>query len=286
MIKPVKKIHIRKEDSHKGDFGKVLVVAGSTGMTGAAYLTSYGAIRSGGGLVTCCIPESLNTIMEIKLTEVMTLPVNETKMPGYMGLRAKKTILDFAAGCDAVAIGPGLGGKEETRKLIRELIRKIECPIVIDADGINALAGNTAILKKRKGRTIITPHPGEMARLINKETSYVQLQRVETAKTVARENGIVVCLKGHKTVVTTPEGQIFVNDTGNSGMATGGTGDVLTGMIASFLGQGIDDFSAATSAVYLHGLAGDIAADKLTQFSMTAGDIIDYLPLAFKKSGL
>ena len=254
-------------------------------MTGAAYLCSMGALRSGSGLVINGIPESLNQIMEIKLTEAMTLPLPENKAGG-IGLRAKNVILDFAEKCQAVAIGPGIGGSDETRKLVKELLKKIECPVVLDADGLNALGGNISLLKKRKGVTVITPHPGEMAGLIKKEVSFIQLQRVETAKKIAKEAGAIVCLKGEKTVVASPEGQTFVNNTGNSGMATGGTGDILTGMIASFIGQGVEEYSACISSVHLHGLAGDLASAELGPFGMIAGDIIKYLPQAFKKSGL
>ncbi|MFC1570354.1 NAD(P)H-hydrate dehydratase [Candidatus Omnitrophota bacterium] len=279
------KISTRKEDSHKGDYGRIFIVAGSPGMTGAATLASLGALRTGSGLVTCGVPKSLNSIMEIKLTEVMTLPLAETK-DGLLGLKAKKSVLDFAAKCNAVAIGPGLGSGEETRKLVKDLLKKIECPVVLDADGLNALEGKTALIKKRKQVTVITPHPGEMSRLIKKDVAFIQKQRVEVAKKAAKDLGVIVCLKGHRTVVANPEGQVYVNDTGNSGMATGGTGDVLTGMIASFVGQGVEAYSAAVSAVYLHGLAGDVAAERKGAFSMIASDLLDTLPEAFDKAGI
>lgn len=285
MRKHIEKIPERREDSHKGDYGKVFVIAGSPGMTGAAYLCCQGALRAGSGLVTNGIPESLNEIMEVKLTEAMTLPLAESKEHS-LSRKAKGAILDFSGKCDVVAMGPGLGRAEETRGLVKELIEEIECPIVLDADGINALEGNTAFLKKRKQRMIITPHPGEIARLIKKDVSFVQAGREEIAKNLARSTGTVVCLKGHKTVVADPGGQTYVNGTGNSGMATGGTGDVLTGMIASFIGQGISDFSSAVLAAYLHGLAGDIAAEKKGPFSIIATDILDCLPEAFRKAGL
>lgn len=279
------KIPGRKEDSHKGDYGRVLIVAGSKGMTGAAYLAALGALRSGSGLVTCGVPESLNTIMEIKLTEAMTLPLPENKDNG-LGLKSKKIILDFSAKCDVVAIGPGLGTSDGTKKLVRELLKRIKCPVVLDADGINALEGKMGIIKRRKLKTVLTPHPGEMARLIRKDIDFVQRHRVEVTKDAAKASGAIVCLKGHKTVVASPEGEVYVNDTGNSGMATGGMGDVLTGMVASFIGQGIEFFSAVVSAVYLHGLAGDIAAEEMGPFSMLATDLVKFLPSAFDKSGI
>lgn len=279
------KISTRKKDSHKGDYGRVLIVAGSPGMTGAATLASLGALRAGSGLVTCAVPQSLNSIMEIKLTEVMTLPLAEAK-GGLMGLKAKKSVLDFAAKCNAVAIGPGLGSSEEICKLVKALLQEIECPVVIDADGLNALEGKIALIKKRKQGTVITPHPGEMSRLIKKDIAFIQRQRVEVAKKAAKDLGAVVCLKGHRTVVASPEGQVYVNDTGNSGMATGGTGDILTGMITSFIGQGVEAYSAAVSAVYLHGLAGDVAAERKGAFSMIASDMLDTMPEAFDKAGV
>ncbi|MFH1552561.1 MAG: NAD(P)H-hydrate dehydratase [Candidatus Omnitrophota bacterium] len=279
------KIPVRREESHKGDYGRVLVLAGSRGMTGAAYLSSQGALLAGSGLVISGIPESLNGIMEVKLTEVMTLPLAETENHS-LSPKAKGSILDFSKKCDVVVIGPGLGGDRQTRILVKELIEEIESPVVLDADGINALEGDLEPLIKRNSRTVITPHPGEMARLVGKDIESVQSNRIETAKSVAEVTGAIVCLKGHRTVVANPEGMTYINETGNSGMASGGTGDVLTGMIASFIGQGVDDYSATVSAVYLHGMAGDIAAEKKGAFSMIASDILEYMPEAFDKAGI
>ena len=281
----IEKMPSRRENSHKGDYGRVLVIAGSPGMTGAAFLCSQGALVSGSGLVTCGIPVSLNDIMEVKLTEVMTLPLEETRNRS-LSLRAKKAILAFAQKCDVVALGPGLGNDAETRSLVVELLEAVEHPIVLDADGINALEGEPRLLKKREYRTVVTPHPGEMARLTGKDVAGVQANRLEAAVNVAEETGAVICLKGHKTVVASPDGTTYVNGTGNSGMATGGMGDILTGMIASFIGQGVDDLSAAISAVYLHGLAGDIAAEKKGPFCMIASDVLECLSEAFDKEGV
>ncbi|MFH1845966.1 MAG: NAD(P)H-hydrate dehydratase [Candidatus Omnitrophota bacterium] len=276
---------VRKEDSHKGDYGKVFVIAGSRGMTGAAFLCGQAALLSGSGLVTNGVPHSLNRIMEVKFTEVMTLPLPATKNEG-LSLKSKNKILEFSDKCDAIAIGPGLGREQETQELVKALVKQIEKPMVIDADAINAFDGQMDLLTKRSARTVITPHPGEMARLLRKEISEVQNNRVEIAKSVAEISGVVVCLKGHRTVVADPDGKIYINETGNSGMASGGTGDVLTGMIASFLGQGLDDFSAAVSAVYLHGMAGDLAAEKTGLFSLTATDILKNISSAFDKAGI
>lgn len=281
----IKKISPRKKDSHKGDYGRVLVVAGSPGMTGASCLCAMGALRAGSGLVTCSVPESLNSIIEAKLTEVMSLPLEETKS-GTFSARALKPLVSFSSGCDVVAIGPGLGLSIDVKKLVKGLLKEVEVPIVLDADGLNSLGGQTSSLKKRKAPTVITPHPGELARLVKKDIPSVQKKRSDVAKKVALDTGCVVVLKGHRTVVASSKGDTYVNETGNSGMATGGTGDVLTGMIASFIGQGIEAYSAAVSAVYLHGLAGDVAANEKGIFSLIASDIIESLPEAFKKAGI
>lgn len=284
--KHISKIPQRKPDSHKGDYGRVLVVAGSLGKTGAAFLASQGALFCGSGLVTCGIPESLHDIMAVKFTEVMTLALAETGERS-LSLKAEESILDFSRGCDVVIIGPGLGMNAETAVLVGELVKEIECPIVLDADGINAMEGQLGIFKKRKGKgTILTPHPGEMARLLGKTIEEVQKNRLNITKDAAALTGAIICLKGHRTIVADSSGMTYTNETGNSGMATGGTGDVLTGMIGSFVGQGVDYFSAAVSGVYLHGLAGDVAAEKKGAFSMTATDLFTYLPEAFKRAGI
>lgn len=281
----IEKIPERSKSSHKGDYGRIFIIAGSQGMTGAAFLSAEGALLTGSGLITAGIPESLNCIMEIKLTEVMTLPLPETKNIS-LSLKAKPQILEFSEKCDAVAIGPGIGTDDETQKLVRELLEEIEKPIVLDADGINALIGNLEIIKNRRNETVITPHPGEMARLTGTNIGEVQSKRKCVAKNAAELTGAVVCLKGHGTVVADPSGKVYVNETGNSGMATGGTGDILTGMIASLVGQKVDARSAAIASVYLHGLAGDIAAEKKGQFSMRATDILNNIPEAFDKAGI
>ena len=215
----------------------------------------------------------------------MTLPLEETA-DQTLSLKAKAKIRDFSKKCDVAAIGPGLGSNNQVSSLVKELLVVLEVPVVLDADGINALGGELELLKKRELPTVVTPHPGEMSRLTGKDIAEVQSMRGDVAKSVAEITGTIVCLKGHATVVASPDGRIYINDTGNSGMATGGAGDILTGMIASFIGQGVDVFSAAVSAVYLHGLAGDIAAEEKGQFCMIASDILACLPAAFKKSGI
>ena len=272
----------RKKDTHKGDYGHVFVVAGSRGLTGAAYLASQAALLSGSGLVTCGIPESLNCIMEIKLTEAMTLPLPETKAVS-LAMSAEQPIVDFAKTCDVVAFGPGLSRDAQTLKLTRNVIKKLRKPLVLDADGIIALAGNCEILKKRSAPTVLTPHPGEMSCLTGRDKRVIQLDREKAASRFAKKYNVILVLKGHRTVVAGPKGELYVNKTGNSGMSTAGVGDVLTGMIASFIGQGINPYSAAVIGVYLHGLAGDIAARDKGQFSMIASDLLAELPQAIKK---
>lgn len=280
------KISRKPGDSHKGDYGRVFVVAGSKGMTGAACLCAMGALRSGSGLVTCAVPDSLNGIMETKLTEVMTFPLPDNEAGTAFGPGAMKGIVSFSEKCDAVAVGPGLGTSSEIKKIVRGILAKVNKPVVLDADGLNCIAGSMGVLKKRPSATVLTPHPGEMSKLINKETGFISENRVETAKELAFSSGAIVCLKGHRTVVADPGGDVFVNTTGNSGMATGGSGDVLTGMIASMIGQGIAPYSASVIAVYLHGLAGDIAVQKKGPFGMIASDILEFLPEAFSKAGI
>jgi len=277
----IAKIPKRKPDSHKGDYGHVFVIAGSIGMTGAAYLTSQAAMLSGSGLVTLGAAKSINEIMEVKLTEVMTLSLMDTK-DGSLSLFSEKDILDFSKSVDVVVIGPGLSKNRETQHLARNLIRKIEKPLVIDADGINAMAGHREVIKYRRYKTVITPHPGEMAKLINRDIEYINQHRERIAKTVSRAYNCITVLKGYKTVVTSSLRELYINDTGNAGMSTAGAGDVLTGMVASFIGQGIDLFSSAVLAVYLHGKAGDLAAREYGQSSLIASNILDKIPIVLK----
>ena len=280
--KHLSKIPPRKQDTHKGDFGHVFVLAGSVGMTGAAYLASQAALLAGSGIVTCGIPKSLNAIMEVKLTEAMTLALSETR-EGSISLSAEKDVLDFAKKIDVIAMGPGLSRHKETLKLARNLLKKINKPFVLDADGAIALTGYCDILKKRSTPTILTPHPGEMSRLVGKDIRAIQKSREKIASDFAKKYKIILVLKGRQTVVANSRGDIYKNRTGNSGMSTAGVGDVLTGMISSFVGQGIDPYSAAVIGVYLHGRAGDIAANEKGQFSLIASDLLDKLPQAIKE---
>jgi len=271
----------RSPDAHKGDFGHVLVIAGSNGYTGAAYLTSQATILSGAGLVTLAVGKGIYPIMAEKLTEVMVRPFFETK-DSSLSLLAEKELLNFCEKCNCVAIGPGISQNKETQNLVRSFTKKCGKPLVIDADGLNAFAGHAEDLKHIQAPHVLTPHPGEMARLIGKEAVDVQANRKDIALNFAREYNNVLVLKGHKTVVASPTGECYINETGNAGMASGGVGDVLTGIIAAFIAQGLDTFTAAVLGVYIHGLAGDIAAKGKGVLALIATDLLDKLPEALK----
>jgi NAD(P)H-hydrate epimerase len=274
-------IPVRKLGSHKGDFGHVFVLAGSVGLSGAAHLTSQACLLSGAGLVTLGIPKNLNPIMEVKLTEVMTRPLAETKQLS-LSLKASSQIKKILPKINALAIGPGLSRNSQTQELVRKLLLTLEKPLVLDADGINALIGKIKLLYNVKAPVVITPHPGEMARLLSVKTAEIQKNRIKIAKNFAKKYKVVVVLKGYRTVVANQDGKPYINETGNPGMASAGCGDVLTGIIASFLGQGISPYPAAKLAVYLHGLAADYAVKEKGQTSLIATDILDKLPRAFK----
>src|SRR5574337_969826 len=280
-INDIAKILPRKPDTHKGDYGRVLVLAGSSGMTGAACLCSSAALRAGAGLVTLGIPESLHGIVASKLTCVMTHPLPETHLKTLSEL-GRQDILDFSQRFDVVAIGPGLSQYLETRRLVLWLLQSLDRPIVLDADGINALADDPKILQQIKKQIVLTPHPGEMARLLGiPSTREIQSKRLEVSKMFVKgKNNATLVLKGHQTLVVNEE-KFYINKTGNPGMATAGAGDVLTGMIAAFLGQNYPPFEAAQLGVYLHGLAGDLAAQEMGEISIIATDILDKLPKAF-----
>lgn len=272
----------REPETHKGDYGRVLVVAGSLGMTGAAYLSSQAALISGCGLVNLVIPKSLNTIMEVKLTEAITLPQKETE-EGTLSIKAYDSIINLSKTCHVAAMGCGLSRHPETEDLIQKLIKSLEIPMVLDADALNAASKDPNILKETKSRIVITPHPGEMARILKTTTQEIQKERFKIALDFACKYGVIVVLKGHKTIVVDEHGSNYINTTGNPGMATGGMGDILTGMIASFIGQGLDPFGASKLGVYIHGLSADIAASKKGQISLIASDVLNYIPEAIKK---
>ena len=271
--------------SYKGSYGRVLVVAGSTGMTGAAALASEAALRVGAGLVTLAIPQSLNTILEVKLSEVMTLPLPETEA-GSLAESSTSTILEYAKKTKSLlAIGPGISQHPETVGLVHQLIsenhkQELGLRMVIDADGLNALAQATDLIPLLGTETVLTPHPGEMARLTNTPISTLESNRIGTAEEFANQHGVTLVLKGAPTITSNPNGETWVNSTGNAGMATAGMGDVLTGIIAGLMAQNMSSETAAMLGVYLHGLAGDIAAEKLGLHGLIAGDVLQAVPQA------
>ncbi|MFH1063292.1 MAG: NAD(P)H-hydrate dehydratase [Candidatus Omnitrophota bacterium] len=272
----------RSKHAHKGDFGHVFVIAGSRGLTGAACLTAQGALLSGAGLVTVGIVSSLNIVIECKLTEAMSLSLPQTSQ-ATLSLKAFALIKEFSKNVDVIAIGPGLSQNSQTQSLIKKIIARIDKPMVIDADAINALVGETEILAKRRSATVITPHPGEMGRLLGIDTEKVQKNRRKLAKQLSCMYNIITILKGYKTVVSNQSGKIIVNNTGNPGMAKGGSGDILTGIIAGFIAQGANAYDAAKIAVYVHGLAADAAIKDKALVSLLASDILEKLPLVLKK---
>lgn len=275
----------RPSHSHKGTYGRVFVAAASTGMTGAAALTSAGALRAGAGLVTLGTPKSLNPILEVKLTEVMTLPLPETT-EGSLALEAKSHIIETVERTQSVlAIGPGLSQHPETVALVHNLVCESDTPTVIDADGINALSKSKDILSSLSPQTVLTPHPGEMARLIGGTVETLERDRIGIAQQFAQAHNVTLVLKGAPTVIAGGNGEVWINSTGNPGMATGGMGDVLTGLIAGLIAQKISPFDAAVLGVYLHGLAGDIVAESIGLHGLMAGDVLNSVPKAINLCG-
>jgi NAD(P)H-hydrate epimerase len=270
----------RPRDAHKGTYGHLLVVAGSVGKTGAAALAAMAAMRSGTGLVTVATPESQQPIVAGLVREPMTLPLAETRAR-TVGAAAHATLVEAARARDAVAIGPGLGLEAETQDVVRRLVRELEEPMAIDADGLTALAAHLELLREAGGPRCLTPHPGEMARMLGVKVTEVQKDRVEVVRAFATAHGVHCVLKGAASVIGVPDGRVFLNPTGNPGMASGGTGDVLTGVLGGFLARGLEPATALTAAVYLHGLAGDLAAERVGQEALVAGDLIEALPAAF-----
>lgn len=262
----------RAADSHKGDFGRVLIVAGSLGKTGAAHLAALGALRSGAGLVTIATPRSCVPILASMGAEYMTLPVDETP-EGAIEYAALDRVLDFPT--DVIAVGPGLGTDPSTAAFVHGLVERAGVPLVLDADALNAFGEEPERLAGRDGvEMIITPHPGEMARLLDRPIDAVQRDRLDAARDFAASHRLHVVLKGHRTIIAGPENRAFINLTGNPGMASGGTGDVLTGMIAAWFAQLLDPEAAAKIAVYLHGSAGDLAEADEGETSLVASDLL------------
>ncbi|MGH7254795.1 MAG: NAD(P)H-hydrate dehydratase, partial [Nitrospirales bacterium] len=273
-------VPVRRPSSHKGTYGHAGIIAGSVGKSGAAAMAAKAALRTGTGLVTVATPSSVNDILEGKVLEVMTVPMPETKAR-TLARASLDRLVTFINARTAVGIGPGLTTNPETVELMHALIPKLEKPAVLDADALNALAGRTAVLAACTVMPILTPHPGEMARLDGEATPHtINADRIGTATRFAKKRAVVLVLKGARTVVAHPDGRVAICPTGNPGMATAGTGDVLTGMLVGLLAQGLDSWDAARAGTYLHGLAGDLAAGDLGEAGLIAGDLIDRIPLA------
>ncbi len=266
----------RMLDVHKYRVGKVFVLAGSTGLTGAAALTSMSALRSGAGAVVLGIPAGLNLMMEKKLTEVMTLPLTDNGS-GVLLAHAWEQIKQQCEWADVIAAGPGLSRSGDIKEIIIRLLEEIQKPIVLDADGINVLAGNVMLFNKRNAPVIVTPHTGEFSRLSGIDPSDINKDRISHAREFAKKHRITLLLKGGPTIVASKHGNLYINETGNPGMATAGAGDVLTGVIAGLWAQGLTDEIAAYCGAYIHGAAGDKAKERYGEFAMTAGDIQEEL---------
>jgi ADP-dependent NAD(P)H-hydrate dehydratase / NAD(P)H-hydrate epimerase len=278
----------RRLNTHKGDFGHIFILAGSLRFSGAAALCSLAAMRSGAGLVTLGVPKSLaKPLIRLKPKEAMIFPLPETK-ECTLSLAGFVKIKDFIKNIDVLVIGPGLTMNKSTQGLVRKIISNINKPMVIDADGLNASAGHADLLRVTgrllQAARILTPHAKEMARILGVSVGAVEKNRKEIAKKAASDYNLTIVLKGHNTVVADSKGNLYINKSGNPGMATAGSGDVLTGIIVAFLAQGLSAFNAAKYAAYIHGSAGDLAAKKRTQIGMIASDIIEMIPEAIKNS--
>jgi len=273
----------KTKNVHKYDFGHVLLLAGSRRFLGASALAGLASMRTGAGLTTIGIPSSLNAALHKKISStIMTLPLAETSQQ-TLAVKAFTQLRTIISKIDVIAIGPGLSTHQSTAKLIKKIITHVDVPLVLDADALNILSSNVKILAKRKNETILTPHVGEMARLLKKKKETIGNESRETALNFAKKHKCTLLLKGPRSIVASLSGDIYVNKTGNSGMASAGSGDVLTGMIAALMAQGLSGFEAAKWGAYLHGLAGDIAAKDKTRTSLIATDIIDCIPLAIKR---
>jgi NAD(P)H-hydrate epimerase len=264
----------RAVDAHKGDFGKILLLCGSRGYTGAAYLAAMGALRSGAGLVFLGVPESIYQIEAVKLNEAIVFPLPDED--GKLSVAAIPEIISRLPNMDAVLIGPGLGQSERTLQVVRAVLEQAVCPVVLDADGINLIASHKDIVRGRTGTTILTPHGGEFARL-----GGASGDRVAAATEMANDLGCIMLLKGHHTVITDGV-STYINPTGNPGMAVGGSGDVLAGIITALLGQGIEPLQAAACSAWLHGAAGDLCAAEIGQYGMLPTDMVNVLPRLLK----
>jgi len=271
----------RNADTHKGVYGKGNLIAGSFGMAGAAILSSKAALRSGIGLLKLIIPDSLHQIVSMSVPEAITLPLTETRR-GVIGINQIEKIITTCEKVDVTAIGPGCGQNAEMIEMLRKLITVVDKPLIIDADGLNTLSKHIEILQDKKNQIILTPHPGEMSRLTGLPIDDVTKHPINTARMYAKEWGVILVLKGARTVVALPNGKVFINVNGNPGMATAGSGDVLTGIITSLVAQGLRPEDAAIAGVFIHGYAGDLMAQQRGEYGLIAGDLIEGIILAMK----
>lgn len=272
-------LRCRRADSHKDDYGRVLAVCGCTGYTGAAFFAAQGAVRTGSGVVTLAVPEAVYPVLAVKLNEPVVLPM-PCDDAGRFGTCSQGKLFELLPRADALLIGCGLGRSDELTALVCGLIRRANCPIIVDADGINALAGHIDVLRESRFPVLLTPHKGEFARISGVQPTAAD---ENAARRFAQENRCVLLLKGHRTVIAAPDGRLFRNTTGNPGMAKGGCGDVLAGMLLSFVGQGLDSVDAACAGAYLHGRAGDLCANTIGEYGMTPTDLLAAIPQTLKR---
>ena len=270
----------RRPDGNKGSFGRALLIAGSRGFSGAAILAGRAAVRSGCGIVHLAVPEGIVAVVALAVVEAVKSALAQTE-DAALSPAALESLLDMSAEAQSVAIGPGIGTDRRTQELELDFLAEVEKPTVIDADGINNLKGHISLLSRAKAQLVLTPHPGEFARLTGLKPADINADRVGASRKFATDRKVVLVLKGASTVIANPDGRVFINPTGNSGLATGGTGDVLTGLIAGLMAQGMPPLDAACAGVFLHGLAADIAVQSLTEYCLAAGDLPDFLPQAF-----
>ena len=282
IIEAKKIIPLKNAQSNKGDYGKLLCIAGSREMTGAAVLSASAAVKSGAGLVTVAAPKSIISVIQSHLLESVFMPLTENYL-GSISLTSIDTLIQNTYNSTACMVGCGLGDNVVTGSIIEELIDKTKLPLIIDADALNGIAKNKSILSNSRGNMILTPHPGEMARLCGTSVSKVQSSRINFARNFAKIHNVIMVLKGAYTIIADPTGEVNINPTGNPGMAKGGSGDVLTGIISSFVAQGMGLREAAVAGVFIHGMSADIAAKENSVYAMTPSDIVDSLGKAFLK---
>lgn len=277
-----KAVFNRPDDSNKGTLGSLLCICGSYGMAGAAIMAGKAALRCGIGLLKIAVPKSIYPVCATNILESVYYPLEETSN-GVISSKNTDFLLEMCEKSSAVVIGCGLSVCDDTKNLVQSVITNCEKPLVIDADALNCICNKPEILKNLKAPAIITPHPGEMARLLQSTPKTVNSSRENTAINFAKKFGVVTVLKGAGTIIASPDGEVYINHTGNSGMATGGSGDVLSGIIGSLLAQGASPINAAAAGVFLHGTIGDLAAEKLDKISMLPTDMIDMIPTAYLK---